>query len=106
MDLPAEVVIAVLGLLAAPVLATVTWHLTRKKQTAETHSHIAQGANFAVDAMLKVLEQLRKEVAELTTEAELLRVENGRLHSEVSLLRDVVQKLGGQHDQGRAGDTT
>jgi len=97
-----EVIAAFLGLLVAPILATVTWRLYRKKHAAETESHIASGANFAVDAMLKVLEQLRQEVADLTVEAELLRVENSRLHSELSLLKDMIKELGGnKHEVGR-----
>lgn len=90
-----EVVAAVIALMAAPIAATVTWRLSRRKQVAEAESTVAQGANLAVETMLRVMSELRREVADLTQEAELLRKENKILHEEVVRLRTIVNNLGG-----------
>lgn len=94
-DVALEVIAAVVALFAAPIAATVTWRLSRRKHTAEAESTVAQGANMAVETMLRVMEELRREVADLTQEAELLRKENKILHEEVVRLRTIVNNLGG-----------
>jgi len=52
----------------APLVAALTWWLSRRKQAAETESSIATGAHTAVETILQVLEELREENVQLRNE--------------------------------------
>lgn len=90
---------AILAVPASAMVAGLTWVLTRRGKAAETDSSIATGANAAVAVMLTAMEELRSQVADLTTQVEALEAANEvkdqiitDLRAEVADLRTCVNK--------------
>jgi cell shape-determining protein MreC len=83
----------VVGLLAAPVAAFITWLLSRPKQKADVHTSVVTSASAAVDTIADVLNEVRSELAEARQEIEALRSENQNLHQMVVDLRKQVAEL-------------
>ena len=82
------VVALIVGLLASPFAALVTWSLTRKRTEAETNNYVAEGAQTAVQALREVLEQVRLELRATQEELEKARAEIIGLRLEVEMLKD------------------
>jgi hypothetical protein len=89
----AETLAAISALPVALATAWVTWWLSRRKEQAQTHSTIADGAETAVGTILLVMQELRREMQEINAEAELLREENKRLRAMVLKLERRVEEL-------------
>ena len=83
----------IVGLLAAPVTAVVTWSLARPKQKADVHSSMMSSASAAVDTIADVLNEVRVELEEARGEIAALREENQSLHKMVIDLRKQVAEL-------------
>ena len=79
----------IVGLLAAPVAAAVTYFLNRKKNKVESDTVIATGASIAVETIIAVLESLKEELDETRRElaAAVAQLENMRKQNEM-LLRE------------------
>jgi cell shape-determining protein MreC len=88
-----SLLVAAVGLLAAPVAALTTYFTTRPKQRSDVHSNVVNSAGAAVDAIADVLVEVRKELEEARLEIEALRRENRDLHSIVKELREEIQDL-------------
>ena len=83
----------VIGLMAAPLAAVVTWVLSRPKQRADVHSAVVTSASAAVDTIADVLSEVRQELEEARQEIAALREENQSLHRMVVDLRSQVAEL-------------
>ena len=83
----------IIGLMAAPVTAVVTWVLARPKQKADVHSAMVTSASAAVDTIADVLNEVRQELEEARGEIAALRSENQNLHQMVIDLRKQVAEL-------------
>ena len=83
----------IIGLLAAPVTAVVTWGLARPKQKADVHTSMMSSASAAVDTIADVLNEVRVELEEARGEIAALREENQSLHKMVIDLRKQVAEL-------------
>lgn len=90
-----EVIVAAIAILSAPLAATVTWRLSKRKNLAEVDSTVVRAASVSVETMLQVVAQLRLDIAELTEENRILREETAKLHREVQRLTRLVRDLGG-----------
>ena len=90
---PDSTLAVIIGLLAAPVAAFITWLLSRPKQKADVHSSVVTSASAAVDTIADVLNEVRSELAEARQEIEALRSENQSLHQMVIDLRKQVAEL-------------
>lgn len=83
----------ILGLMAAPLAAVVTWVLSRPKQRADVHTTMMTSASAAVDTISDVLGEVRQELEEARGEIAALRDENKNLHQMVIDLRQQVAEL-------------
>ena len=83
----------IIGLLAAPVAALITWSLSRPKQRADVHMAMMTSASAAVDTIADVLGEVRQELEEARQEIAALRLENQSLHRMVLDLRSQVAEL-------------
>lgn len=90
---PSNEAALIVGLLAAPLAAFITWLLARPKQRADVHSSMVTSASAAVDTIADVLSQVRQELEEARGEIALLREENQNLHQMVIDLRKQVAEL-------------
>jgi cell shape-determining protein MreC len=88
-----SLLVAAVGLLAAPIAALATYFTTRPKQKSDVHSNVVNSAGAAVDAIADVLTEVRKELEEARLEIEALRNENRDLHLIVKELRMEIQQL-------------
>lgn len=79
----------IVGLLATPIAAAVTYFLNRKKNKVDSDTAIATGASIAVETITAVLESLKDELDETRRELEeaCKRLENMRKQNEL-LLRE------------------
>lgn len=80
--------VALVGLLAAPAAALLSWVLSRRKYAADTDSTVASAASTSVGTMLNIVVELRREV-------DLLRIENAELRGEIQALKALVSQLRG-----------
>lgn len=83
----------IIGLLAAPIAAIITWLLSRPKQRADVHTSMMTSASAAVDTIADVLGEVRQELEEARSEIAALRQENQSLHQMVIDLRKQVAEL-------------
>lgn len=90
---PDSTLALIVGILAAPFAAFITWVLSRPKQKADVHNSVVSSASAAVDTIADVLNEVRSELAEARTEIEALRSENQSLHQMVIDLRKQVAEL-------------
>lgn len=111
MDAP--IAVAIIGVLAAPLAALITWMLNRKKHVSEIYSILSESSQTAVETMQLTMQELRLElveakikIEELISENEALRddlrelkVQNELLMKENSALKDKIDELY-QHIKG------
>lgn len=102
------VIVAIIGVIAAPVAAAWAWLLNRSRNRSDVSRSIAEASGHAVDTMERTmmqlnaaLEQTRREleflkeqnnvlstsIGELQRQNQILKVENQRLADEVRDLR-------------------
>jgi peptidoglycan hydrolase CwlO-like protein len=84
--------IAIVGVLAAPIAAFVTWFLNRKKNYADLYSVLSESSQTAVETMQLTMQELRIELIEAKNKIEDLIVEN-------ELLRNDLHELKAQNEQ-------
>ena len=100
------ILIAIIGVLAAPFAALITWMLNRKKHIADIYASLSESSQNAVETMQLTMNELRIELQEarhkiedLIAENELLRhdlhelkQQNLRLMEEIKILRASYEK--------------
>ena len=84
--------VAIVGVLAAPLAALITWTLNRKKHIADIYAALSESSQTAVETMQLTMGELRIELAEARSKIEDLIAEN-------ELLRNDLHELKAQNEQ-------
>jgi len=87
------ILIAIIGILAAPIAAIVTWLANRKKHVAEIYESISESSQNAVETMQLTMQELRIELIETKTSIDDLIIENRLLKEDLILLKGQNQQL-------------
>jgi FtsZ-binding cell division protein ZapB len=109
----ASIIVAIIGVLAAPVAAFATWFLNRKKHISDIYNALSESSQTAVETMQLTMKELRVElveakdkIEELINENEALRddlrelkIQNEKLMKENAALKDKIEELY-QHIKG------
>jgi predicted nuclease with TOPRIM domain len=86
-------IIAIIGVLAAPIAAFLTWFLNRKKHLADIYSVIAGASGEAVETMQMTMQELRHELQEARQKIEELIEENELLRADLAALKSQNEQL-------------
>ena len=93
------VVIAIIGVLAAPIAAVITWMLNRKKHIADIYNALSESSQTAVETMQMTMQELRLELVEARQKIEELITENSLLREDLAALKTQNEQLMSQiHD--------
>lgn len=82
-----SIVVAIIGVLAAPVAAFVTWLLNRKKHIADIYNALSESSQNAVETMQLTMHELRIELTEAREKIDQLISENELLRDDLRSLR-------------------
>jgi len=92
-------ILAIVGVLAAPIAAFFTWFLNRKKHLADIYGVIAGASGEAVETMQMTMQELRLELSEARQKIEELIAENELLRQDLAALKTQNEQLMAQiHD--------
>lgn len=83
----ASIIVAIVGVLAAPVAAFVTWLLNRKKHIADIYNALSESSQTAVETMQLTMNELRIELTEAREKIDQLISENELLRQDLKSLR-------------------
>lgn len=92
-------IVAILGVLAAPIAAFMTWFLNRKKNIADIYNVIAGASGSAVETMQMTMQELRTELSEARVKIEELIAENELLREDLHEYAKAVDELKAQNKQ-------
>lgn len=87
------VLIAIIGILAAPLAAIITWLTNRKKHVAEIYESISESSQNAVETMQLTMGELRTELVEAKNKIDELITENRLLREDLMVLKGQNQQL-------------
>lgn len=100
------VIVAIIGVLAAPVAAFITWFVNRKKHIADIYASLSESSQTAVETMQMTMTTLHDELLDakvkiesLITENELLRQDLRELKNQNILLLEENKALRSKIDQ-------
>jgi len=100
------IIVAIIGVLAAPVAAFVTWFVNRKKHIADIYSALSESSQTAVETMQMTMKTLHDELIDakgkiesLIQENELLRADLRELKSQNIILLEENRELRAKIDQ-------
>jgi len=82
------VVVAIIGVLAAPIAAVITWLLNRKKHISDIYSALAESSQSAVETMQMTMNTLHTELKEAKDRIEDLITENELLRQDLLELKE------------------
>lgn len=80
-------VIALIGLIAAPLAALITWLANRRKNVSEIYSALTESSQSAVETMQSTMETLHDELISAQSKIEELIIENQKMREEIAKLR-------------------
>jgi predicted nucleic acid-binding Zn-ribbon protein len=80
-------IIAIIGLLAAPVASLITWMANKKKNVGDIYATLSDSAQTMVEAMQGTMETLHDELLAAQEKIERLIQENQKMQAELSKLR-------------------
>jgi regulator of replication initiation timing len=81
------IIVAVIGVLAAPVAAFVTWFVNRKKHIADIYSALSESSQTAVETMQMTMKTLHDELIDAKEKIESLIKENELLRADLRELK-------------------
>ncbi len=81
------IIVAVIGVLAAPVAAFVTWFVNRKKHIADIYSALSESSQTAVETMQMTMKTLHDELIDAKSKIDSLIVENELLRADLKELK-------------------
>lgn len=84
----ASIIVAIVGVLAAPVAAFATWFLNRKKHIADIYNALSESSQNAVETMQMTMNELRIELSEAREKIEELIKENELLRDDLKSLKE------------------
>jgi hypothetical protein len=90
MDTP--LLVAIIGVLSAPLAVLVTWFVNRRKHVADIYTALSESSQAAVETMHMAMNELRNELVEAKLKIDELIVEN-------ELLRNDLHELKAQNEQ-------
>ena len=100
------VLIAIIGILATPLAALITWFLNRRKHVADIYAALSESSQSAVETMQLTMNELRTEltearhkIEELITENELLRQDLHELKTQNMLLIQQIEEMRRSYDK-------
>ena len=79
--------VAIVGVLAAPIAAFVTWFLNRKKNYADLYNILSESSQTAVETMQLTMQELRIELVEAKDKIDELIAENELLRNDLHELK-------------------
>lgn len=82
------VVIAIVGILAAPIAAVATWFVNRKKHIADIYASLSESSQTAVETMQMTMMTLHDELLDAKVKIETLITENELLRSDLRELKN------------------
>ena len=91
MDAP--IIVAIVGILAAPIASFVTWFLNRKKHVADFYNAVSESSQMAVETMQMTMSELRIELIEAKGKIEELIEENAALRDDLRELKYQNERL-------------
>jgi predicted RNase H-like nuclease (RuvC/YqgF family) len=87
------IIVAIIGVLAAPVAAFVTWFINRKKHIADIYSALSESSQTVVETMQITMHELRIELTEAREKIDNLVKENVHLREDMKELKNFNIKL-------------
>lgn len=87
------IVIAIVGVLAAPLAALLTWMLNRRKNVSEIYSILSESSQTAVETMQMTMQELRIELTEAREKIDEIVEENAHLRQDMRDLKSFNIKL-------------
>ena len=91
MDAP--IIVAVIGILAAPIASFVTWFLNRKRHVADFYNAVSESSQMAVATMQMTMHELRIELVEAKEKIDNLISENELLREDLGVLKNQNERL-------------
>ena len=85
--------VAIVGVLAAPIAAFVTWFLNRKKNYADLYNVLSESSQTAVETMQLTMQELRIELVEAKDKIEALINENELRREDLHVLKKQNEQL-------------
>lgn len=96
------ILIAIVGVLAAPLAALFTWTLNRKKHIADIYAALSESSQTAVETMQMTMNELRIELEVTRLKMEDLITENELLRQDLHELKEQNEGLVSQIKELRA----
>jgi len=87
------IIVAIVGVLAAPVASFVTWFLNRKKHVADFYNAVSESSQMAVETMQMTMGELRTELISAKEKIEELIQENAALRDDLRELKIQNERL-------------
>jgi FtsZ-binding cell division protein ZapB len=87
------ILVAIVGVLAAPFAALITWTLNRKKHIADIYAALSESSQTAVETMQLTMNELRKELEEARRKIDDLIQENELLRHDLHEIKRQNQDL-------------
>ena len=81
------VLIAIIGILAVPLGAAVTWMFSRRKNVADIYSVLTESSQTAVETMQAAMQTLHEELQDAQEKIDALLEENKKMQFELTQLR-------------------
>jgi regulator of replication initiation timing len=82
------VIVAIIGVLAAPVAAFITWFVNRKKHIADIYASLSESSQTAVETMQMTMTTLHDELLDAKVKIESLITENELLRQDLRELKN------------------
>jgi regulator of replication initiation timing len=82
------VIVAIIGVLAAPVAAFITWFVNRKKHIADIYASLSESSQTAVETMQMTMMTLHDELLDAKVKIESLITENELLRQDLRELKN------------------
>lgn len=82
------IVLALIGIMAAPLASLITWIVNRKKNIADIYSVFTESSQRAVETMQSAMETLHEELESAQEKIENLIAENQKMQQEIIKLRE------------------
>ena len=82
------VIVAIIGVLAAPVAAFFTWFVNRKKHIADIYAALSESSQTAVETMQMTMTTLHDELLDAKVKIESLITENELLRQDLRELKN------------------
>lgn len=82
------VLVAIIGILAAPIAAIITWLVNRKKHIADIYASLSESSQTAVETMQMTMTTLHDELIDAKVKIETLISENELLRQDLRELKN------------------